>query len=130
MARKNVVGGPGYQVLIRTFTRKQHTFTTKGLITGYHIEILLSALVLCVALLGYSGILVYLVYHNLMPDIDSPYTDNTAEGKSLAGAYYVNYSATRLVFVAFMVINDCIFSHITGDDTSLLSCGTLPSQAL
>ena len=73
----------------------------KGIINGANMEIGLASATLLVPMLALSAILITLVFSHQMPNNNSTYTitgNGTAE--SLGAAYYVDYSATTLVYIA------------------------------
>ncbi|KAI4230201.1 MAG: hypothetical protein LQ349_006286 [Xanthoria aureola] len=73
----------------------------KGIMNGANLEIGLASATLLIPMLALSAILITLVFSHQMPNNNSTYTitgDGTAE--SLGAAYYVDYSATTLVYIA------------------------------
>ena len=77
------------------------TSTWRGIMRGHVSEILLAALVLIIPMLVLTVVLLSLVYTHLMPDYRSTYSiKGENRTYALGGAYYINYSATRLVFIS------------------------------
>ena len=76
---------------------KHHKY---GKIQGGQSEMLLAALVLIIPMLVLTVVLIGLVLTHLMPKIGSTYSVAEKIGLPLGSAYYVNYSATRLVFIS------------------------------
>ncbi|KAG8530288.1 uncharacterized protein KY384_004790 [Bacidia gigantensis] len=72
----------------------------RGVMTGHYVEVFLAAAIVIIPMLVLSIILISLVYTHLMPDQSSTYSMGNATEIPLGAAYYVNYSATRLVFVS------------------------------
>ena len=72
----------------------------RGIMGGQYLDIFLASISLIVPMLALSAVLLGLVYTHLMPNNASTYSDGNSTGIELGQAYYVNYSATRLVFIA------------------------------
>ena len=72
----------------------------RSTIGGHYFEITLAALALVIPMLVLTVVLLSLVYTHLMPDYHSTYMKEGRRGIPLGDAYYVNYSATRLVFIS------------------------------
>ena len=72
----------------------------RGIMGGQYWEIALASSFLVLPMLVLSIVLTSLVYYHLMPDNSSSYSQGNATNLPLGSAYYINYSATRLVFIA------------------------------
>ena len=72
----------------------------RGIMGGHYLEIFLASVLLIIPMLVLSAVLLGLVYTHLMPNNASTYSEGNSTGIELGAAYYVNYSATRLAFVA------------------------------
>ncbi|KAL8675091.1 MAG: hypothetical protein Q9168_000462 [Polycauliona sp. 1 TL-2023] len=72
----------------------------RGIIDGAKMEIGLATAMIVIPMLALGAILVGLVYSHQMPDHDSTYTIGNDTANSLGSAYYVDYSATTLVYIA------------------------------
>ncbi|KAL8933183.1 MAG: hypothetical protein Q9216_006482 [Gyalolechia sp. 2 TL-2023] len=71
-----------------------------GIMNGAKLEIGLASAMMLIPMLALSAILMALVYSHQMPDNSSTYTIGNETAKSLGSAYYVDYSATTLVYIA------------------------------
>lgn len=71
-----------------------------GVMRGHQPAILLAALVLIAPMLVLTVVLISLILTHLMPENGSTYSIGDQKGLPLGPAYYVNYSATRLVFIS------------------------------
>ena len=71
---------------------------SRGLIKGHYLEIFIASSTLVLPMLLSSVVLIGLVYAHLMPDERSSYSHNGRTNITLGASYYVNYSATQLVF--------------------------------
>ena len=85
---------------------------------GAYKEILLSSSVLVLPMLALSITLLGLIYTRLLPDEHSAYYSYSLT--DLGNAYYVNFSATRLVFIARLsvgaVVAESFESPVLGED--------------
>ncbi|KAI9716401.1 MAG: hypothetical protein M1828_000343 [Chrysothrix sp. TS-e1954] len=72
----------------------------RGIMGGQYTEIFLAAAILIVPMLALALVLIGLVYSHMMPTENASYVEGNTTGLPLGQAYYVNYSATRLVFVS------------------------------
>lgn len=66
---------------------------------GHYTEIIIALLAVSTPLI-LSAVLLYLVYNYVEVDDGLAYYTTNRQDKDLGNAYYVNYSATRLVFVS------------------------------
>ena len=67
---------------------------------GAKTEIGLAAATMLVPMIVFSAVLMGLVYSHQMPDNNSSYSFENKTAIPLGSAYYVNYSATTLVYIA------------------------------
>ena len=67
---------------------------------GQYGEIALAAAFLIIPMLALAVIPLALVNTHRMPNYESTYSTGRRSGIALGAAYYVNYSATRLVFIS------------------------------
>ena len=72
----------------------------RGIMKGHYLDISFAASVLILPMLALVVVLMALVYTHIMPDNSSTYSTEHKINIPLGAAYYVNYSATRLVFIA------------------------------
>ena len=72
----------------------------RGTMSGQYVEISLAAACLIIPMLALVITLLSLVYTHLMPNSQSTYSTGQKSNITLGTAYYVNYSATRLVFLS------------------------------
>ncbi|KAL9594914.1 MAG: hypothetical protein Q9219_006769 [cf. Caloplaca sp. 3 TL-2023] len=72
----------------------------KGIMGGAKTDIALASATILIPTLGLSAILLALVYSHQMPNNSSTYTVGNETAKPLGSAYYVDYSATTLVYIA------------------------------
>ena len=71
-----------------------------GIMQGHYLEIFFASLVLIIPMTVLTIIFMSLVYTHLMPNYNSTYSKADQANIPLGSAYYVNYSATRLVFIS------------------------------
>ena len=72
----------------------------RGIMGVAYKEILLSSSVLVLPMLALSITLLGLIFTRLMPDQQSTYSIENGTAIDLGNAYYVNFSATQLAFIA------------------------------
>ena len=72
----------------------------KGIMGGEYTEIMLATAILVIPMLALALVLIGLVFSNLMPTTNASYSTGNKTDLPLGQAYYVAYSATRLVFVS------------------------------
>ena len=73
---------------------------SRGIMGGWALEIGLASAILILPMLILSIVLLILVYGYQMPNINSTYSYNNQTDLPLGTAYYVNYSATTIVYIA------------------------------
>ena len=67
---------------------------------GHYLEILGASLILIIPMLVLTAVLLSLIYTHLMPDYNSRWGTTSQTLRPLGDAYYINYGATRLVFIS------------------------------
>lgn len=108
---------------------------------GAYNEIWLSSSVLVLPMLALSITLLGLIFTRLMPDEQSSYSIDNSTAIELGNAYYVNFSATQLVFIASisstlatvlimpaMVLFSYVVAHHFARNSDLTRTANLPSS--
>jgi hypothetical protein len=72
----------------------------RGIMGGQTLEIMLASAMVIIPMLALSVVLIVLVHNHLVPDNSSTYSTGNSTGIPLGSAYYIDYSATRLVFIS------------------------------
>ena len=85
----------GYEKL-----KEQKRTTSKGIMGGWILEIGFASVVLILPMFTLTAVLLALVYGHNMPYHNSTYSYNNETELPLGSAYFVNYPATTLVYVA------------------------------
>ena len=85
----------GYEKL-----KAQKRTTSKEIMGGWVLEIGLASVVLVLPMVTLTAVLLALVLGHQMPNFSSTYSYNNETELPLGSAYFVNYSATTLVYVA------------------------------
>lgn len=85
----------GYEKL-----KAQKRTTSKEIMGGWLLEIGLASVVLILPMFTLTAVLLALVLGHQMPNFSSSYSYNNETELPLGSAYFVNYSATTLVYVA------------------------------
>ena len=80
--------------------KAQKQMTSKGIVGGWLLEIVLASVVLIIPTSTLTALLLALVFGHQMPYHSSTYSYNSETELPLGSAYFVNYSATTLVYVA------------------------------
>jgi hypothetical protein len=92
----------------------------RGIMGGQTLEIMLASAMVIIPMLALSVVLIVLVHNHLVPDNSSTYLTGNSTGIPLGSAYYIDYSATRLVFISslsstlatlFISAAMCLFSY-------------------
>ena len=73
---------------------------SKGIMGGWALEIALASAVMILPMLALTAVLLALVFGHQMPNHDSTYTYDNKTELPLGSAFYVDYSATTLVYIA------------------------------
>ena len=79
--------------------------TARGIMGGWVLEIVLVSAMLILPMLVLTAVLLVLVLGHQMPDHSSTYSYNNETDLPLGSAYFVNYSATTLVYIASLSSN-------------------------
>ena len=78
----------------------QKRTTSKGIMGVWQLEIGLTSVVLILPMFMLTTLLLTLVFGHQMPNHSSTYSYNNETELPLGSAYFVNYSATTLVYIA------------------------------
>ena len=113
----------------------------RGIMGGAHKQILLSSLALVFPMLALSITLLGVIFTRLMPDQQSSYFIDPFTEIDLGNAYYVDFPATQLVFVASvsstlatvlimpaMVLFSYVVAHHLARNSDLSKTANLPSS--
>ena len=99
-AGKHRDNGSAYEIVGIKNLQVQKSTTSKGLMNGWRLEIGLASAVLILPMLILTATLLTLVWGHQMPNHSSTYSYNNKTELPLGSAYFVNYSATTLVYIA------------------------------
>ena len=89
-----------YEMLDYGRVKAQKRTTSKGIIGGWVLEIRLASVMLILPMFMLTVSLLTLVYKHRMPYHNSTYSYNNKTELPLGPAYFVNYPATTLVYIA------------------------------
>ncbi len=99
-ASRSSNNGSAYEMLDYDKLQEQIPPTSKGIMGGWALEITLVSAVMILPMLTLTAVLLALVFGHQMPNYESTYLYNNDTELSLGLAYYVDYSATTLVYIA------------------------------
>lgn len=92
--------GSAYEMVGHESLKAQKPIMSKGIMGGWVLDIGLASAVLILPMLILTAVLLALVIEHRMPNHSSTYSYNNETELPLGSAYFVNYSATTLVYVA------------------------------
>ena len=92
--------GATYEMVGHKSLKAEKPTVSKGNIGGWSLEVGLASAMLIMPMFILTAVLLALVFGHQMPDHNSTYSYNNETELSLGSAYYVNYSATTLVYIA------------------------------
>lgn len=92
--------GSAYEMVGYQSLKAENRKVSKGIMGGWALEIGLASALLILPMLVLTAVLLALIYGHQMPNHNSTYSYNNETQLPLGTAYYVNYSATTLVYIA------------------------------
>ena len=94
------VSASAYEMMGRESLKEQESKISKGIMGGWVLEIGLASAMLILPMLILTAVLLALVLGHQMPDHNSTYSYNNETELPLGSAYFIDYSATTLVYIA------------------------------
>ena len=94
------VSASAYEMMGRESLKEQKSKTSQGIMGGWVLEIGLASAMLILPMLILTAVLLALVLGHQMPDHNSTYSYNNETELPLGSAYFIDYSATTLVYIA------------------------------
>lgn len=92
--------GSAYEMVGYGRLNAQKRPMSKGIMAGWQLEIGLASVVLILPMFVLTALLLGLVFSHQMPYYSSTYSYNSETEVPLGSAYFVNYSATTLVYIS------------------------------
>ena len=92
--------GSAYEMVGYGRLNAQKRPMSKGIMAGWQLEIGLASVVLILPMFVLTALLLGLVFRHQMPYYSSTYSYNNEIEVPLGSVYFVNYSATTLVYIA------------------------------
>lgn len=92
--------GSAYEMVDYEHLKTQKPTTSKGIMGGWALEIGLASAMLILPMFIVTAVLLALVFGHQMPNHNSTYSYDNETELPLGSAYFVNYSATTLVYIA------------------------------
>ena len=92
--------GPSYELVDYESFKAQKPTTSKEVMGGWALEIGLASAIVILPMIILTVVLLVLVFGHQMPNHSSTYSYNNETELPLGSAYYVDYSATTLVYIA------------------------------
>ena len=89
-----------YEMVGHESLKAEKPMRSNGVMGGWVLDIGLASATLILPMLILTAVLLVLVLGNQVPNNSSTYSYNNATGLPLGSAYFVNYSATTLVYIA------------------------------
>ena len=99
-ASEHFDNGSAYEMVGYGRLNAQKRTASKGIMGGWQLEIGLASVVLILPMFVLTTLLLALVFGHQMPYHSSTYSYNNETELPLGAAYFVNYSATTLVYIA------------------------------